>query len=644
MVQSDISGRTSASEAVEDPKKAVENSAPPPQLNLLSLLSPEALKNSRFLEFTDEPQQLREPGIEKKDGKVVRVTYEDGKSRLFHYDLMGRLSAVRQPNGVKWTRDGNEWKSSDGKSFKGKIEVGDDGEYSFTDKDGLKRIYDSKGNKTLQDKFADLLKEQIEAHRQSGSKDSYLAKGIDFLWRKDQNSLREMEHMHRRLQQMLVHGDEKALIEIRNSVAQTIVKNRDALEVKNEINYYGRSLIKTGFLFLGGNIGLAGTMASYALDQARPSDSLKTQLLDGTLGAAKGGLLKGTFSALGRTQAGIAAKGIGLGMASRALDSTLTRETYYDAKTGQYSAEHGLTSAARTVFDTKAMAVDVAVFGLAHGLSKGANFASGGVIERSPMLSTMLTGTTFGFSSGATSEILRQQGTGESFDMRKVMIRGGLQAAVNTVAAIPGGIQADPRIREMLTTKGKYQWAALNVEMNAVASQVQEQNTASRDRGGKDWKVEHQQWGHEFYVARSEAELTQLKQNLSGDASRKVVQTYNGRPGTLYSTGDGKLVRVAEGDQVMRVEVNRNFTETVPASEMWSKYYELSGGTVAGSMLRLMEAIANPGHPRRVYSNEFGPSLFPTVPKSIPPKDLIDFHFNKLPEVKGTVNFPTGPR
>jgi YD repeat-containing protein len=643
MVQSDVLGRTSASDRVEDSRKAADNSEPS-KLNLLSLLSPSALKNSRFLEFSDEPQQLREPGIEKKDGKVVRVTYEDGKSRLFDYDLMGRLTAVRQPNGVKWTRDGNEWKSSDGKSFRGKIDVGDDGEYSFTDRDGLKRIYDAKGSKTLQDKFADLLKAQIEAQRQSESKQTYLAKGIDFLWRKDQNSLQEMEHMHRRLQQMLSHGDEKALLDIRGAVIQSIIKNRDALEVKSEINYYGSSLVKTGFLFLGGNVGLAGTMASYALDQARPSDSLKTQLLDGTLGAAKGGLLKGTFSALGKTQAGIAAKGIGLGMASRALDSTLTRETYYDAKTGQYSVEYGLNKAGRTVFDTKAMAVDVAVFGLAHGLSKGANLASGGVIERSPMLNTMLTGTTFGFSSGATSEILRQQGAGESFDMRKVMIRGGLQAAVNTVAAIPGGIQADPRVREVLKTQGKYHWAALNVEMNAISSDVQERNTASREGWGKDWEVQHHQWGHEFYVARSEAELNQLKQNLSGDASRRVADTYKGRPGTLYSTGDGKLVRVAEGDQVMKVKVNRNFTETLPPDEMWSKYYELSGGTVAGSMLRLMESIANPGHPRPVYSNEFSPTLFPTLPKSIPAKDLIDFHFNKLPEVQGTVNLPTGPK
>ena len=51
-------------------------------------------------------------------------------------------------------------------------------------------------------------------------------------------------------------------------------------------------------------------------------------------------------------------------------------------------------------------------------------------------------GTTFGFSAGATTEIARQRSAGEDFSLGRVLERGGIQAAVDSLAASPGGLQA----------------------------------------------------------------------------------------------------------------------------------------------------------------------------------------------------------
>src|SRR5207244_571202 len=57
--------------------------------------------------------------------------------------------------------------------------------------------------------------------------------------------------------------------------------------------------------------------------------------------------------------------------------------------------------------------------------------------------STMLTGTAFGFSSGAGSEIVKQSQQGKGYNVGEILKHGGIQAALDTVAAAPGGLQRD---------------------------------------------------------------------------------------------------------------------------------------------------------------------------------------------------------
>lgn len=190
-----------------------------------------------------------------------------------------------------------------------------------------------------------------------------------------------------------------------------------------------------------GRVGLAGTVALFALDQMSPRDSFKTQLADLAMGAAKGSLLKGRFNLLGKKNVGIAAKGVGLGVSSRLLELGLTRQTYMEPDS-QLSLRRGLARTVQGSFSREALLTDVVVFAGACGLLKGANSLSLGRVEGSPLLKTVLTGTTFGVSGGATGELMRQQAAGQNLDLWQGVKRGLIQGGVDGVAAAGGGLQA----------------------------------------------------------------------------------------------------------------------------------------------------------------------------------------------------------
>src|SRR5262249_37188883 len=231
-------------------------------------------------------------------------------------------------------------------------------------------------------------------------------------------------------------------------VADEVRVDRKEVELQDEINHYAGGFLKTGALFLRGRMGLAGTIGVYALDQMNPRDSLKTQLTDMTLGMAKGGLMKGAFDLLGQKEVSVAAKGVGLGITSRTLDLGLTRGTYM-TPSGDFRLSTGLANTVSGSLNRTSLATDAVVFVGARGLFQGADSLAGGAIKRSPLLTTMLTGTTFGIANGATGELARQQSAGESFDAWKLVRRSLLQGAFDTFAAAPGGVQSRAASRQM---------------------------------------------------------------------------------------------------------------------------------------------------------------------------------------------------
>jgi YD repeat-containing protein len=102
------------------------------------------------------------PKVEKDNGLVARVTYPDGKSRQFEYDEQGKLKAIVQPGGEKWTqKEAGLWVSNKGRTFSGEIRVGSEGEYVTVDSAGITRSYAIDGSKKVFDFRIDEIKNAL---------------------------------------------------------------------------------------------------------------------------------------------------------------------------------------------------------------------------------------------------------------------------------------------------------------------------------------------------------------------------------------------------------------------------------------------------------------------------------------------------
>ncbi|MBI4533390.1 MAG: hypothetical protein HY711_05525 [Candidatus Melainabacteria bacterium] len=316
----------------------------------------------------------------------------------------------------------------------------------------------------------ELLQQEIDAHRKQQVNRSYLCRAVDSVgsfFTQDNISLAGLEDLYQKQTTRLRTGQ---TVDV-GAVNAAIKSDRERLGLRQEIDHYAGGFLKTTALFMRGKLGLAGTVAIYALDQMNPEDNVKNQLADLMLGGAKGGLMKGMFHLLGNKPVNIATKGVGLGISLRVLESALTRSTYTDVNTGQTNLQQGLKNTVRESLAREALAADVIIFGAAHGLLGKANVLSGRAIEHSPLLSTMLTGTTFGMSTGAWGEIQRELATGQKLDLSKIIKSSLIQGAIDTFAAGPGGLQAraaayrlpaehmvpakEPLVRNFVVTEGQ---------------------------------------------------------------------------------------------------------------------------------------------------------------------------------------------
>ena len=339
---------------------------------------------------------------------------------------------------------------------------------------GFDRRADEVGNASGDEstRALELLQTQINQHREQEKLQSYLGTVIDAVWRQDDRSLKVLETLQQDVRQKAKAGDAAGIATMENEIREQIRQDKDALSWQSEINHYGAGFLKTAALFAGGKIGLAGTVALYALDQMRPADDMRSQVADMALGGLKGGLLRGTLNALGRSELGVAYKGVALGIGSRVLDLGLTRQTYLRAGTGEFNLGTGLKNTLLGTLDKKAIVADAAIFTVAHGLTSGVNRLTGDAIKRSPFLFTTLTGATFGLSSGAGTEIMRQARSGEDFSASKVVARSLIQGVLDGLAATPGGLQAS-RFAEQQRQAAATQWQRVLDQMGSQTSLVE---------------------------------------------------------------------------------------------------------------------------------------------------------------------------
>lgn len=213
--------------------------------------------------------------------------------------------------------------------------------------------------------------------------------------------------------------------------------------VGKEVSRYAPGFLQTAALFTPGKYAFAASMALGAANEVRVGDSLEMQLTEFGMGAAKGAATKTLFDRVGNSNImrsglwSVPAKGVVLGVAGRTIDVTLTPQNWLNQQ-GNFDASQALGRTLSTAFDPKSLALDAAIFGVAHGATSGINKLSGGLLDRSQALRNIAMGTTFGITGGATGELMVQSQRGGPYDWGEILKRGAYQGVVDGIASAPG--------------------------------------------------------------------------------------------------------------------------------------------------------------------------------------------------------------
>jgi len=299
-----------------------------------------------------------------------------------------------------------------------------------------------KGSVAGSNDAASLAAKQLEYHRQKTDGESYLARLFNPLC-KDGDSSQRLETA------LSMYRQASSRLDISNATRvlnEAIDADQKALRRKEEISGYGCGFLKSLALFSNSKLA---TAAVYAFDQANPHDGLNLQLADGVLGASKGYTLNYIFKEGASRDLSVAEKAITLGVGSRAADTLLSRKTYFD-QSGNASLSHAFDAARTNIANPTLLASDIAFFGLAHGLVKGSNFLSRGMIESNPLYNSVATAGSFGLIAGSNAEVKRQMAEGRTYanlDLLSVLKSGGIQGGLDLVAGVPGGMRGAHELR-----------------------------------------------------------------------------------------------------------------------------------------------------------------------------------------------------
>lgn len=222
-----------------------------------------------------------------------------------------------------------------------------------------------------------------------------------------------------------------------DKVASTVVDDKATRE---QVTHYSGEILKTAALFSRGRVGMAGVVLAYGLDAANPDDDFKTQILDASLGTAKGAVLKTAFNNISGNFSNAPMKGVMMGMASR------TSEVVFD-KSSYANPELGLARLKGELINPQMWAFDAATFVAAEGLFGVANHATGGILKKSYLARGSMMGGSFGFVNGGAGELVRQQTAGEEIDVSKILKHGAIDGAVGIAGGALGITASDPWIR-----------------------------------------------------------------------------------------------------------------------------------------------------------------------------------------------------
>lgn len=296
---------------------------------------------------------------------------------------------------------------------------------------------------------ASALGQEIQLHQQQVNNESVLTHLLSCVWDDGSSkSLKQLQDLQTQTQAAQQRNDTAALASLQKQTDQAIAADRQATSGENTVLGYAAGGLQTLGLFLGKG-GRATTAGVYALNNMKWNSSVEDKAVDGLLGAGKGLALRATFNYFGKKDWGAIEQGVGIGFLSRAADVGLSRDTWKDGITS------GIGSTLTQAGDWRALAMD----GVTFGVAKGILGMAGPRLEQSVLAKTMATGGVFGFTTGATNEIARENKQNESFSFLNVLNAGLTQGGVDMAASIPGGLQGAraasmARVNDRLRTAG----------------------------------------------------------------------------------------------------------------------------------------------------------------------------------------------
>jgi hypothetical protein len=322
------------------------------------------------------------------------------------------------------------------------------------------------------------LNKQIDMHQQAADNKSVLDKLVHFVYDKDAQSLDQLKQLKVQAEAQAVKGVLPTGSSLRDEIRQAVQGDQQAVKAQNEVDFYAGSFIKAVPLFAGAKSRamLAGSIVAYGLDSVHSKDTAGEASVNLAMGGLKGFALKKTFDYVGAKSftlapaeaasvtakyMGVGLKGMALGASSRIYESGLTSSTYLNEQ-GKLTGESftaGVGKTFSTAIDGKAMVMDAGLFMGAHGafsgmskvgmrLFEGSAVAEslaaskvGKFVSESKLVSNAGMGATFGFSSGATNEFMRQKDSEDfagGYDIARILKRGALQAITDGAAGGTG--------------------------------------------------------------------------------------------------------------------------------------------------------------------------------------------------------------
>lgn len=223
----------------------------------------------------------------------------------------------------------------------------------------------------------------------------------------------------------------------RNLIEQAIHKTVGMFDVaesekRNNIESTAAEFVKSVPLFIGGKRGLVLSTLAFGAGEVKVNHSLPVQGVELAAGLGKGFLTKSVFDVFGKKDWNFAKKGMAMGSSSRLIETGLTPENYlFD---GKFDFGKGISRAAQNAGDVKALGVDVVTFGAAH-------FIPGAMSARArsnQLLTTTLTGSSFGFTAGALGELQQQLHDKQPLNYTKLFTAATKEGLLMGAAAATG--------------------------------------------------------------------------------------------------------------------------------------------------------------------------------------------------------------